>query len=163
MTYFTHYRSPLGVLTIASDGIHITGLWMEGQKFYCSTLDATASEDPTIPVIRDTVQWLNRYFSGIAEPADHIPLRPAGTSFQQQVWNALRQIPYGETLTYGQVAVWLGKSCTAAQAVGNAVRRNPISILIPCHRVVGANGAMTGYAGGIDRKMFLLELEKGKR
>lgn len=163
MTYYFKYHSPLGVLTIASDGTHITGLWMEDQKYFGSTMEPASTEDGDLPVIRSTIQWLDRYFNGFSDPLDHIPLRPVGTAFQQQVWKVLCQIPYGKTMTYGQVAALLGKTRMSAQAVGNAIGRNPISILIPCHRVVGVNGTLTGYAGGLKRKAILLDLEQRKR
>lgn len=166
MTYFANYKSPLGVLTIASDGNHITGLWMEGQRYFCSTLGSDPVADTNIPVICTTMQWLDGYFQGTEQSSEHIPLLPTGTPFQQSVWSILREIPYGETVTYGKirskVAAALGKESMSAQAVGNAVGRNPISILIPCHRVVGTNGNLTGYAAGIERKKFLLELENAE-
>lgn len=162
MTYFSRYHSPLGVLTIASDGTCITGLWMEGQKHFKDVSNAV--EDANVPAICQATQWLDAYFSGCAPKIDIPALMPSGTAFQQQVWAVLRRIPYGETITYGQISqqvtAAMGKSQMSSQAVGNAVGRNPISILIPCHRVIGAKGELTGYAGGIERKAFLLRLER---
>lgn len=147
----------MGLLTIASDGENITGLWMNGQKHYSLPDGCVYRTD--IAVIENTKQWLDAYFAGKKPPMHQIPLLPSGTAFQQQIWKILLDIPYGKTMTYGQVAAALGKERMSAQAVGNAVGKNPISILIPCHRVVGARG-LTGYAGGIQRKEYLLQLEK---
>ena len=159
MIYYDTYSSPLGILTIASDGQNITGLWMEGQQHFALPESSIFCDD--IPVITTTKVWLNEYFSGADPAIDHIPLRPTGTPFQQKVWQILRTIPYGHTITYGQIATTLGIGPMGAQAVGNAVGKNPISIMIPCHRVVGAKG-LTGYAGGLQRKAFLLQLEKAE-
>lgn len=137
---------------------------MDGQQHFCSTLEYNSVECADIPVIQSAMQWLDAYFSGRVQSLAHIPLLPAGTSFQRQVWDILSDIPYGETVTYGQVsscvAAALGKQRMSAQAIGSAIGRNPISILIPCHRVIGAEGGLTGYAGGIARKAFLLQLEQ---
>lgn len=151
------WMSPLGSVTIASDGSSVTGLWFDGQKHYGTTL----VPEPVLcdlPVFRETIAWLERYFSGDA-PAVTPPLRLTGTPFQMAVWELLRGIPYGETVTYGELAQAMDPP-TSPRAVGNAVGRNPISILIPCHRVMGAGGSLTGYAGGTDRKKALLQLEK---
>lgn len=162
MSFIFHYMSPLGPVTLASDGSSLTGLWFDGQKYYGSTLSREPQE-ASLPVLRDTVSWLDRYFSGI-EPGPTPPIRLEGTAFQESVWQLLRDIPYGQTVTYGQIAgalaAQIGKNTMSAQAVGGAVGRNPVSILVPCHRVVGAHGALTGYAGGLERKQFLLELEQ---
>ena len=150
MLYLDHTDSPLGPITMASDGTSLTGLWFDGQKYF--------------PVFEDTRRWLHLYFSGTA-PAFLPDLAPAGTPFQQDIWEILCSIPYGETRTYGQIAELYAQKHgilrMSAQAVGGAVGHNPISILIPCHRVVGADGSLTGYAGGLFRKTFLLELENG--
>ena len=150
MLYLDHTDSPLGPITMASDGTSLTGLWFDGQKYF--------------PVFEDTRRWLHLYFSGTA-PTFLPDLAPAGTPFQQDIWEILRSIPYGETRTYGQIAELYAQKHgilrMSAQAVGGAVGHNPISILIPCHRVVGADGSLTGYAGGLFRKTFLLELENG--
>lgn len=155
--YICRWMSPLGSVTIASDGTSVTGLWFDGQKHYGTTL----TPEPVLcdlPVFRETIAWLECYFSGKA-PAFTLPLRCTGTPFQMKVWELLRSIPYGETVTYGELARTMDPP-TSPRAVGNAVGRNPISILIPCHRVMGADGALTGYAGGTGRKQALLRLEK---
>jgi len=156
---YTHIPSPLGTITLASDGRNLTGLWMEGQKyfpnFHCWRYI------PTLPLFYDTARWLEDYFAGLQPDPKTIPIAPSGSAFQHRVWNLLRQIPYGELTSYGTLAKKL--NCRSAQAVGNAIGKNPISILIPCHRVVGKNGQLTGYAGGLDRKLQLLELEKSNR
>lgn len=155
MTYRGTYRSPLGIITLASDGDSLTGLWFEGQRYYPDDL-AGESEEADLPVFRQVKAWLDVYFSG-RDPGPVPPVRPAGTDFQREVWAILAAIPYGQTRTYGEIARELGR--TSPRAVGSAVGRNPISILVPCHRVVGANGSLTGYAGGMERKTALLELE----
>lgn len=159
MTYVNHYASPLGELLLASDGEAITGLWFLGAKYFARGLDPAARERD-LPVFQAAKAWLDAYFAG-REPGALPPLRPAGTAFQQQVWDLLLQIPYGATTTYGALARRLaeGRGRVSAQAVGGAVGRNPISLLIPCHRVVGAGGSLTGYAGGVDKKLALLRLE----
>lgn len=155
MTYWTTLASPLGSLLLASDGAALTGLWLEGQRYFAAGLDPEAQEAPAFPVFREAEHWLSDYFAG-NRPASLPHLAPAGTVFQQSVWKRLLEIPYGQTCTYGTLAAELGSS---PRAVGNAVGRNPISILIPCHRLLGADGSLTGYAGGVDKKRFLLKLE----
>ena len=161
MIYTQHYASPLGTLLLAADGGGLTGLWFEGAKYFAAGLSPEHTEAET-PILRDTVRWLNLYFGGRAP--DFLPeLHPVGSEFRQSVWRILRGIPYGQTMTYGEIAARLcaetGLARMSAQAVGGAVGHNPISILIPCHRVVGSNGSLTGYAGGIRKKLALLELE----
>ena len=157
MDYIAHYDSPLGGITLASDGRVLTGLWFDGQKHFGSTLGTPASSPAELPVFSETRCWLDIYFSG--HKPDFTPsLLLQGTAFQKHVWVALLSIPYSQTLTYSELAHRIG--CRSAQAVGGAVGRNPISIIVPCHRVVGANGALTGYAAGLDRKRALLELEQ---
>ncbi|MBQ9044411.1 MAG: methylated-DNA--[Oscillospiraceae bacterium] len=151
---YIRYPSPLGTLTIAAEGEALTALVIEGQK-YAERHLAGAGRERETPVLRAARAWLDRYFSGDA-PAAALPLAPKGTEFQRRVWQALRAIPYGRTTTYGALAVQLGSS---ARAVGGAVGRNPLSILIPCHRVLGADGSLTGYAGGPENKAKLLRLE----
>ena len=162
MEYIHHYHSPLGGITVASDGEVLTGLWFDGQKYFAVTL-AKEHEEKMLPVFEETDRWLDIYFQG-KEP-DFMPaLHPVGTEFQCAVWEILRRIPYGRTITYGEIAGQLaaqrGVKKMSAQAVGGAVGHNKISIIIPCHRVVGSNGSLTGYAGGIDKKIALLKLEK---
>lgn len=160
MDYTYRYDSPLGDITLASDGDTLTGLWFEGQKHFGYSL-GTAHEAREFPVFEQAVRWLNVYFSG-NEPDFAPPLRFIGTSFQNAVWRLLAEIPYGKTTTYGALAKKLfereGKRASA-RSVGGAVGRNPISLIVPCHRVLGASGSLTGYAGGLDRKRVLLELE----
>ena len=158
--YKTEIESPIGRLTLASDGLALTGLWMEDQKYFASTMDPESIVDPTLPIFEETENWLHAYFAGAALPP--LPnLAPKGSDFRQNVWKLLLKIPYGETRTYGMLAQELRETgiSAAAQAVGGAVGHNPILILIPCHRVLGANGSLTGYAGGIDVKKQLLQLE----
>ena len=160
MIYTAHYTSPLGGITLTSDGMALTGLYFDGERDFP---DLSAGRKKDLPVFGEVIRWLNLYFAG-KEP-DFMPaLDPTGTAFQMSVWEILRTIPYGETTTYGAIARRLEeqtKKRMSAQAVGGAVGRNPISILIPCHRVIGANGSLTGYAGGLDKKEYLLELEGG--
>lgn len=159
MEYTHQYPSPLGVITLASDGEALVGLWFEGQRHFGKGLTGEKAERP-LPVFDQADRWLDVYFS--SEKPDFMPpLRPRGTAFQEAVWRRLLDIPYGHTVTYGEIAASLGLPPGAARAVGGAVGRNPISLMIPCHRVVGADGGLTGYAGGIERKKRLLKLEKG--
>lgn len=161
MQYITTYQSPLGEILLAADEIGITGLWFEGEKYYALNLDSDHKERET-QLLSDAKNWLAIYFSG-KEPDFMPPMHMLGTAFQKTVWEILRTIPYGETTTYGkiadQVAQKRGLKRMSSQAVGNAVGRNELSIFIPCHRVVGTNGSLTGYAGGIDKKIALLKLE----
>lgn len=162
MQYTTHYHSPLGDILLAADDTGLTGLWFEGQKYYALYLDAEHKEKE-IPLFKDVKRWLDIYFSG-NEPDFKLPIHFTGTDFQNEVWEILYSIPYGKTMTYGEIAKQLAKKRgikqMSAQAVGGAVGHNEISIIVPCHRVVGSNGSLTGYAGGIDKKIKLLELEK---
>ena len=155
MLFLTHYVSPLGPILLAADETGLTGLWFEAQKYFPSFLGVDYQEKET-PVLTETVRWLDVYFSG-KDPGFLPPLHPQGSPFRQTVWDILLTIPRGQTMTYGEIARRLGVCC--AQAVGGAVGHNPISILIPCHRVVGSDGSLTGYAGGLDRKTRLLQLE----
>ena len=156
MDYTFHCDSPLGGITLASDGDALTGLWFDGQKYFASGLDAEHCEK-ALPIFDETAKWLDLYFAGIVP--DFTPkLSPRGTSFRRRVWDVLLTIPYGQAMTYGQIAKALG--CGSAQAVGGAVGHNPISLIIPCHRVVGAGGSLTGYAGGVEKKRSLLEMEQ---
>ena len=156
-----HYDSPLGGILLAADEIGLTGLWFEGQKYFGLYLDKE-HEERELPVFEQAKQWLDVYFSG-REPDFKVPLHFIGTDFQKEVWEILYSIPYGQTTTYGEIAKQLaakrGLKHMSAQAVGGAVSHNEISILVPCHRVVGTNGSLTGYAGGIDKKIALLKLE----
>ena len=156
MDFTTHYHSPIGSITLASDGNALSGLWFEGQKHFPATLAAEAVVNPDLPVFVETHRWLDRYFAG-KRPDFIPPIAPQGTPFRQKVWKILLNIPYGKTMTYGEIARRIG--CHSPQAVGNAVGHNPVSIIIPCHRVVGADGSLTGYAGGLERKTWLLQME----
>lgn len=161
MQYITTYQSPLGGVTLAANGETLTGLWFKGQKYYALHLDKEF-EEKDLPVFQQAKEWLDIYFSGKA-PDFTPPLRFTGSTFQNEVWTILAAIPYGKTRTYGDIAQELarkrGLPRMSAQAVGGAVGRNKISIIVPCHRVVGANGSLTGYAGGISKKVELLKLE----
>ena len=161
MQYTYRYDSPLGGILLASNGAALTGLWFEGQKYYAAALTGQ-HEEKALPVFEQARSWLDIYFGG-KEPDFTPPLAPAGSGFRREVWELLRSIPYGKTTTYAELASAIaetrGLAHMSAQAVGGAVGHNAISVLIPCHRVVGADGSLTGYAGGIDRKIRLLELE----
>ena len=161
MDYIKEYASPLGKITLASDGEAITGLWFSGQKHFGATLP-DAYEEKELPVLIQAAKWLDIYFGGNA-PDFTPPVRLRGTPFQTAVWEQLTRIPYGKTATYGELAKALERRLgrkTAARAVGGAVARNPVSLIVPCHRVIGADGSLTGYAGGVDRKRVLLETER---
>lgn len=162
MAHFIHcLASPLGELLLASDGRALTGLWLAGQRHFAATLPSGAVAMPDLPLFAQVGTWLGRYFAGARPEPTEFPLAPQGTPFRQSVWRALLAIPYGATRTYGQLADALG--CASARAIGGAVGHNPISIVIPCHRVVGVAGTLTGYAGGLEAKRALLALENSKR
>ena len=164
MQYTTFYESPIGRMLLAADDTGLTGLWFEGQKYFARCLDRE-NEEKELPVFAEAKRWLDIYFSG-KEPDFTPPLHFTGTDFQKEVWEILCAIPYGQTMTYGAIADQLAKkrglSRMSAQAVGGAVGHNNLSIIVPCHRVVGSDGSLTGYAGGIERKTFLLNLENAK-
>ncbi len=162
--YITYYNSILGKLTIASDGENIIGLWIEGQKYFADTIkNENISKKSDLDIFIKAKDWLDRYFRGERPNIKELKLSPKGSEFRQNVWKILCKIPYGQTTTYGKIAKeiarLMNKNSMSAQAVGNAVGHNPISIIIPCHRVVGINGSLTGYAGGIDKKIKLLSME----
>lgn len=162
--YITYYDSILGKLTIAGDGENIIGLWIEGQKYFADTIkNENIIKKDDISIFIKTKEWLDRYFRGERPDIKELKLSPKGSEFRQNVWKILCRIPYGQTITYGkiakEIAKLMNKNSMSAQAIGNAVGHNQISIIIPCHRVVGTNGGLTGYAGGIDKKRELLELE----
>lgn len=162
MEYVSHYESPFGDITLASDGEALIGLWFDKQKYFADALDEK-HEEKELQIFGQTKRWLDIYFSG-KEPDFTPPLRMKTTPFRRAVWEIMLTIPYGKTMTYGEIAQRIaqqkGIKQMSAQAVGGAVGHNSISLIIPCHRVVGANGSLTGYAGGIDKKIKLLTLEK---
>lgn len=157
------YRSPLGMMLLAADGVGLTGAWFEGQKYFGSTLTEGAREERS-PVTDEAVRWLDLYFSG-AVPDFLPPLHLTGSPFRREVWALLCAVPYGETVTYGELAARLraknGGRPVSARAVGGAVGHNPVSVIVPCRRVTGAGGRLTGYAGGLERKRQLLRREQG--
>ena len=161
MDYIYHYQSFLGGITMASDGTHLIGLWFDGQKYFSDSLQGPVQEK-SLPVFKDTCRWLDTYFSG-KDPGFTPPIAMRTTPFRKQVWEIMLQIPYGRTLTYGKIADKMaskrGIKKMSAQAVGGAVGHNSISLIIPCHRVIGSGGNLTGYAGGIKTKIKLLNLE----
>ncbi|WP_314117711.1 methylated-DNA--[protein]-cysteine S-methyltransferase [Peptostreptococcus stomatis] len=176
MYYSREYKSPLGKLTLVcdQDKKYIVGLWIEEQKYFAGGLEGDQivstkspkggkSSNHSLDILDEAVSWLDRYFSGQRPPIGDLKLRPEGTDFRQEVWSILMDIPYGQVTTYAdiasQVAKKLGRKSMSAQAVGGAVGHNPISIIIPCHRVIGSRGSLIGYAGGMDRKTWLLNHE----
>lgn len=156
MDYTAHYDSPLGGITLGSDGKTLIGLWFDGQRYFADVLDPVHEERPILPIFKEARRWLDVYFSG-QEPQLIPALTFRGSDFRKRVWQHLMEIPYGQTTTYGQLARMLG--CKSAQAVGGAVGHNPLTLIVPCHRVVGTGGSLTGYAGGIDKKVRLLQME----
>lgn len=161
MEYVSNYISPLGKMLLAADDKGLAGAWFEGQKYFARGL-SSEYEERELSLFKDVKYWLDLYFSG-QEPKFQVPIHLIGTSFQQEVWEILCEIPYGETRTYGEIAARIAKRrgivSMSAQAVGGAVGHNPIPVIVPCHRVLGAGGSLTGYAGGVERKRKLLELE----
>ncbi|MDO4343679.1 MAG: methylated-DNA--[protein]-cysteine S-methyltransferase [Eubacteriales bacterium] len=161
MIYISHYRSPLGNITISGSETALTGLWFDGQKYFGLGLPDDCPEK-SLPLFDDTKKWLDIYFSG-KDPGFTPPLFPQATPFRKAVWDILLTIPFGQTVTYGEIAekiaVQQKPSAMSARAVGGAVGHNPISLIIPCHRVLGAGKSLTGYAGGIEKKVKLLALE----
>ncbi len=164
MLYTIRYQSPIGPLLLAEKDGALAGVWMEGQKYYLGDLQGEAQEEnANSKVLRRTKNWLNRYFNGEKPDLRALTLNPNGSEFQKDVWKILCKIPYGKTMTYGEIAQKIaasrGLERMSAQAVGGAVGHNPISIIVPCHRVVGSNGSLTGYAGGLEKKIKLLTFE----
>ena len=157
MYYSTNYESPLGEMLIVSDGETICGVWFYGQKHFKSTVVGKTIHDDGLSIFKKAKQWFEDYFNG-KNPQINFQLKPEGSKFRQKVWKILSEIPYGETLTYGEIASQISPNMSA-QAVGGAVGRNPISILIPCHRVLGSDRKLTGYAAGLDKKIELLKIE----
>lgn len=163
MYYSTTYLSPVGLLTLACDGDNLVGLWLEGQKYHGGSISEAMTEKDDMPVFDTAKKWLDSYFAGEKPAVSELPLAPIGSKFRMEVWRILWEIPYGEVITYGEIARQMAaktdKESMSSQAVGGAVGHNPISIIIPCHRVVGSDCSLTGYAGGLDVKTKLLELE----
>lgn len=170
MRYTYHYDSPLGGITLASDGEGLTGLWFDGQKYFGAGLEADHEEmgqgGEILPVFEETAKWLDIYFEG-REPDFTPRLHLQGSPFRMEVWDILLKIPYGKTMTYkeiaGEIAGRQGITSMSAQAVGGAVGHNPVSIIVPCHRILGTDGSLTGYAGGVEKKRSLLALERGEK
>ncbi|MCM1294497.1 MAG: methylated-DNA--[protein]-cysteine S-methyltransferase [Muribaculaceae bacterium] len=162
MHYTSLYQSSVGELLLAADDVGVVGVWFQGAKYFAQCLDKENNTPCETPIIKELKRWLDIYFAG--DKPDFVPpIHMIGTPFQMDVWRILAQIPYGETMTYSAIAAQIahnrGVACMSAQAVGTAVGRNNISLIVPCHRVVGSNNSLAGYAGGIDKKIKLLELE----
>jgi methylated-DNA-[protein]-cysteine S-methyltransferase len=163
MYYSTTCPSPVGTIKLACKENNLVGLWMEGQKYYEGTIPEAMMENNDMPIFDAAKKWLDRYFARKKPAVSELPLAPTGGEFRQAVWSILCEIPYGKVITYGDIAkkmaAKMNRKSMSSQAVGGAVGHNPISIMIPCHRVVGSNGSLTGYGGGIQMKVKLLELE----
>ena len=163
MIYTTEFDSPVGKITLAATNEKLVGLWLEGQDYFESTIHEEMKNNDNLTLFKDVRNWLDRYFDKKRPAIDELPLSPVGSEFRQSVWRILCTVPYGEVTTYGKVADKIAKERDlaemSAQAIGGALAHNPISIIIPCHRVVGSDGSLIGYAGGIDRKIKLLQYE----
>lgn len=163
MLYTKYYDSPVGRLVLAEKDGALAGLWIEGQKYFFGSLKNEMAEEADTPALKRAAEWLERYFRGEKPSVSELVLAPSGSEFRKEVWKILCDIPYGKVITYGEIARKIaadrGLERMSAQAVGGAVSHNPISIIIPCHRVVGTDGSLTGYAGGLDKKISLLTLE----
>lgn len=163
MFYKIDYNAPIGRMMIVSDDTRIVGVWLEGQKYFGGVIGEDLLRQDDLPVLQEAKSWLDRYFAGDKPRISELPLAPRGNAFRQAVWRILCAIPYGEVVTYGDIAKEIarqrGIKTMSAQAIGGAVGHNPISVIIPCHRVVGANGNLTGYAGGLEVKIKLLTHE----
>jgi len=163
MTETSCYESPVGTLLLAAEDRGLCGLWITGQKYFAATLPQVHTPNPRNTTLIAAVKWLDAYFSGAKPSISDLPLAPQGSEFRRQVWVRLCTIPYGQTVSYGElsreIAQLRGLTKMSAQAIGGAVGHNPISIIIPCHRVTGQDGSLTGYAGGLSRKLWLLSHE----
>lgn len=163
MIYAMEYKSPVGILTVACSDDAVVGLWITGQKYFGGSLQEEMIPTKQHPILQQAISWLDRYFAGKRPSPSELPLAPMGGAFRQSVWKLLCEIPYGEVTTYKAIAEKIanerGLQTMSAQAIGGAVGHNPISIIIPCHRVVGTNGSLTGYAAGIEVKRMLLTME----
>ena len=163
MYYYYIYNFPIEKLTVASNEENIVGLWLDGQKYYMDILKGKEYQEKETETIKLAKKWLDKYFGKEKPEISELPIELIGSDFRKQIWKILSEIPYGKVITYRdiakQIAEQKGIKTMSAQAVGGAVGHNPISVIIPCHRVVGTNGSLTGYAGGIKNKIKLLELE----
>ena len=163
MYYKTAIETPLGGAVLAGDEKSLVGLWFSGQKYFFDSVNGEVVQNDALPVFTETKKWLDRYFNGEKPAAPELPLAPNGSAFRIGVWDILCKIPYGKYTTYGEIAkkmaANMGVPTMSSQAIGGAVGHNPISIIIPCHRVIGANKSLTGYAGGTDKKAALLTHE----
>lgn len=161
--YYYIYNSPVGKLTIASNEKNVVGLWLDGQKYYMEVLEDKEYQEKETEVIKLAEKWLDKYFNNEKPEIDELPIEFIGSDFRKQIWKILSKIPYGKVITYGDIAKQIAKRkgirTMSAQAVGGAIAHNPISVIVPCHRVVGANGSLTGYSGGVKVKIKLLEFE----
>ena len=153
----SYYPSPLGTISLLADERGLLGCYFVGQKYFENGYRDQAIVEGDSIFLADATAWLNAYFAGENPKAEDVDLAPQGTDFQQSVWQVLREIPYGKTMTYGEIAQKI--QCASAQAVGGAVGKNPLSVFVPCHRVLGSQGQLTGYAGGLERKRWLLSHE----
>lgn len=164
MLYKSIYNSPIGKITLASDGTNLVGAWIEGQKYFANSIKENMHLNNNLEIFQQTKIWLDKYFQGQKPKIKDLPLSPSGSAFRKSVWEILCEIPYGQTTSYGKIAQKIaeqkGLKKMSAQAIGGAIGHNPISIIIPCHRVIGSNGNLTGYAGGIDLKVKLLQHEQ---
>ena len=164
MIYYKEYSSPIGKLTLVSDGTYLIGLYIKGQKYFLENIKEEMQINDDLIIFKNTEDWLDKYFACLKPDIKDLKLKPQGSDFRIMVWQILETIPYGEVITYGEiakkVAKIMGKSKMSSQAIGGAVSHNPISIIIPCHRVVGVNNELVGYAGGLDVKKKLLDFEK---
>ncbi len=167
MIYYKEYKSPIGKLTLVSDGTYLIGLYIDDQKYFLENINEVMQRNDNLKVFKNTEDWLDKYFAGLKPDIKDLKLKLKGSDFRIMVWQILESIPYGEVITYGEiakkVAKIMGKSKMSSQAIGGAVSHNPISIIIPCHRVVGVNNALVGYAGGLDIKKKLLDFEKNTK
>ncbi len=164
MIYKTYYNSPLGKILLASENNKLIGLWFENQKYFLGSITEELVENNQEEILVKTKNWLDEYFKGNNPSIEYLALAPIGSAFAKTVWQVLKNIPYGTTTTYKnislEVANILNKKSISCQAIGGAIGHNPISIIIPCHRVIASNGSLTGYAGGLDKKKKLLEHER---
>lgn len=166
MCFISYTSTPVGTILLAQAGEGLVGAWLEGQRYHLAAFDPNEAKNSETPLLTQAKQWLDDYFAGKRPSPSALSLAPCGTPFRQAVWQLLCQIPYGQTVSYGQLArqmaIMRGGACPSARAVGSAVGHNPLSVIIPCHRVVGTDGCLTGYAGGLDTKARLL-LHEGVR